>query len=129
MADTKQGREDQARDEENRQRTRAMEEARERADETEPPPYTRDDDEGTRQETDEPAESPPECHRRGCTVPAAFVVLERYQEDTGHGVVEAEAALCEEHTDEESPSNLDKVYADYVFRVQPIPGTVPGDAA
>ena len=61
--------------------------------------------------------SPPECHRRGCTERATFVVLERYQEETGHGAVEAEAHLCREHTAEESPTNLDGSYAEYVFRV------------
>jgi hypothetical protein len=47
-------------------------------------------------------------------------VLERYQEETGQGAVEAEAFLCREHTDEESPTNLDGVYADYVFYVKPL---------
>lgn len=61
-----------------------------------------------------------ECHRRGCDEPAAFVVLERYQEETGKGAVEAEAALCRAHIDEESPANLDGAYDDYVFRVDPI---------
>ena len=63
-------------------------------------------------------DSPPECHRRSCTERAAFVVLERYQEETGHGAVEAEAALCQEHAAEERPTNLDGSYADYVFRVE-----------
>lgn len=123
MADTKRSREEQARHEENRQRKRALDEARDRADEAEPPREERDDVDGTRHEADERADSRGECHRRGCDVPATFVVLERYQEDTGHGVVEAEAALCREHTAEESPSNLDGAYADYVFRVEPVPGT------
>ena len=61
-----------------------------------------------------------ECHRRGCNERAQFVVLERYQEETGKGAVEAEAALCQDHTDEESPANLDGAYDDYVFRVEPI---------
>ena len=60
------------------------------------------------------------CHRRGCDEPASFVVLERYQEETGKGAVEAEAALCRDHTDEESPANLGGAYDDYVFRVEPI---------
>lgn len=64
--------------------------------------------------------STPNCHRRGCDEPAAFVVLERYQEETGKGAVEAEAALCRDHTDEESPANLGGAYDDYVFRVEPI---------
>lgn len=66
------------------------------------------------------SDSLPECHRRGCTERATFVVLERYQEETGHGAVEAEALLCQEHTSEESPTNLDSSYAEYVFRVDPL---------
>lgn len=66
------------------------------------------------------ADSPPECHRRGCAEQAMFLVLERYQEETGHGAVEAEAVLCREHTDEERPTNLDGSYDDYVFRVEPL---------
>ena len=63
---------------------------------------------------------PRECHRRGCTEQAQFSVLERYQEETGHGPVEATAFLCRAHTAEERPSNLADVYADYVFRIEPI---------
>ncbi|WP_306057466.1 hypothetical protein [Natronococcus wangiae] len=70
-----------------------------------------------------------ECHRRGCDKPPRFVVLERYQEETGHGAVEAEAALCREHTAEESPANLEDAYEDYVFRVEPIPDADGGDDA
>lgn len=122
MADTKKGREKQARDAENRQRKRELEEARTRGDETEPP---RDDPEVDETEREEdPPDAPRECHRRGCDERAAFVVLERYQEETGKGAVEAEAVLCRDHTAEESPANLDGVYADYVFRVDPIPDTV-----
>jgi len=74
-------------------------------------------------------DSLPECHRRGCTTSAAFVVLERYQEETGHGAVEAEAVLCQEHAAEESPTNLDSSYADYVFRVEPLQETPDMDTA
>lgn len=70
------------------------------------------------------SESSPECHRRGCTEKATFLVLERYQEETGHGAVEAEAGLCERHAAEESPTNLDGSYAEYVFRVEPFDGTL-----
>ncbi|WP_209438349.1 hypothetical protein [Natronococcus sp. JC468] len=68
------------------------------------------------------ANEPPrrECHRRGCDEPARFRVLERYQEETGKGAVEAEAVLCRRHTREESPANLDGAYEDYVFRVEPL---------
>jgi len=62
----------------------------------------------------------PTCDRRSCDETAAFHVLERYQEDTGKGAVEAETVLCRAHTDEESPVNLDAAYSDYVFRVEPI---------
>ena len=74
-------------------------------------------------------DSLPECHRRGCIKRATFVVLERYQEETGHGAVEAEAVLCQEHADEESPTNLDGSYPDYVFRVEPLQETVDMDTA
>ncbi|WP_410322004.1 hypothetical protein [Natronomonas sp.] len=78
---------------------------------------------------DEVPDSPPECHRRGCTERATFVVLKRYQEETGHGAVEAEAVLCKEHADEESPTNLDGSYADYVFRVEPLQEPLEMDTA
>ncbi|WP_254532738.1 hypothetical protein [Natrinema gelatinilyticum] len=85
------------------------------------------DDENRRE--DGVPDSLPECHRRGCTERATFVVLERYQEETGHGAVEAEAVLCQEHADEESPTNLDRSYADYVFRVEPLQETLDMDTA
>ena len=106
MADTKRGRNKQARDADNRQREREIRESRERADEAEPP--------------DENSDEPRSCHRRGCTRPATFGVLERYQEETGHGAVEVEAFLCTEHAAEECPTNLDEDYAEYVFRVEPL---------
>mgnify|MGYP006926903683 CR=1 FL=1 len=74
-------------------------------------------------------DSRPECHRRSCTERATFVVLERYQEETGHGAVEAEAVLCQAHANEESPTNLDASYPDYVFRVEPLEGTQDTDTA
>jgi hypothetical protein len=104
MPDTKEGREEQAREETNRQQRRDIVEARERGDEAEPPD-----------------ERPITCHRRGCNEPAQFVVAERYQEETGHGAVTARAYLCRAHTDEESPANLAGAYDDYVFRVEPLP--------
>ena len=106
MADTKQGRDKQAHDEAKRQRKRDLNEARKRADEAEP---TRDDSDVLKA-----------CYRRNCNEPAAFVVLERYQEEGGHGPVEAQVELCETHTTHESPVNLDAVYDDYVFRVEPL---------
>lgn len=129
MADTKRSRDKQARDEEDRQRERALEQALERADETEPPREEPADAQGTQRVADGPPDSPRECHRRGCDVRATFVVLERYQEETGQGAVEASAALCRAHTAEESPGNLKGVYADYVFRVTPIPGAETTDTA
>jgi hypothetical protein len=113
MPDTKQGRDKQARDAEKRRHRRDVEESLERGDESEPP-----------QE-----EGPRTCHRRECNELAAFVVLERYQEETGHGAVEAEAYLCRAHTAEESPTNLDGVYDDYVFRVEPIAEDRSADSA
>jgi hypothetical protein len=116
MADTKEGREEQAQHEAERQREREIREAVERADEPEPP-----------RETVEPDAIPRTCHRRGCEEVPVFVVLERYQEETGHGAVEARAYLCREHTAEESPTNLDGAYDGYVFRVDPLPGAFDGE--
>ncbi|SNR24760.1 hypothetical protein [Halorubrum vacuolatum] len=104
MADTKSGRAEQARNQERRRIERDVAEALERGDEPEPADDT-----------------PVECYRRNCRELAAFSVTERYQEETGKGAVEATARLCEIHTAEESPTNLDKAYADYVFRVEPLP--------
>lgn len=119
MADTKKGRNEQARNAENRQRERELEEARDRADEAEPSRDGQGETEGEAEDADRPRT----CHRRGCEESAEFTVLERYQEETGHGAVEAEVALCRKHTAEESPTNLDGAYEDYVFRVEPLPAT------
>jgi hypothetical protein len=126
MADNKKSRNKQARDEENRQRAWEVEQARERMDEAEPRDDRNEADE-SRYEKENDLDAPPTCHRRGCDEPAKFVVLERYQEETGHGAVEAEASLCQKHTAEESPTNLDGVYVDYVFRVDPLPKTTDAD--
>ena len=103
MPDTKSGREKQARNAERRRIERDISEARERSDEEEPPDDT-----------------PTECFRRGCTEPAAFKVMERYQEETGKGAVEATALLCADHTVAEGPSNIDSSYDDYVFQIVPV---------
>lgn len=132
MADTKKGRNKQARDAENRQRERELTEARDRDDEAEPPRDDGDeaaDGDASQLEANDSPDAPRECHRRDCAEQAAFVVVERYQEDTGHGAVEATAVLCREHTAEESPANLDGVYADYLFRVEPLSETDTTDAA
>lgn len=104
MADTKRGRDKQAHDEANRQQEREIQDAQTRADETEPP------------HPDEPEG----CYRRNCEEPAAFVVVERYQEETGHGLVEARAELCTDHAAEERPANLDAADSDYAFYVSPL---------
>lgn len=119
MADTKRGREEQARNAARRQREREIEQARQRRDEPEPSRERTGDEAGE-------DEMSTQCHRRGCEEPAAFLVLERYLEESGHGAVEATAALCRAHTAEESPARLDDVYANYVFRIEPLPGTVEG---
>ncbi len=106
-----------------------MKEARTRADEDEPPDEMDDVTDDTRGDTDDGPDASRPCHRRGCDRPAAFEVLERYQEDTGHGAVEARAALCQEHADEETPTNLDRAYDDYVFRVTPLASASETDAA
>ena len=120
MADTKEGRENQAADEERRQRERALKEALARTDEAEPPADDRGEP-ATSGEDGDSIDVPLTCHRRNCEESAEFLVLERYQEETGKGAVEATAALCRDHTDEESPTNLDGVYDEYVFRVVPLP--------
>jgi hypothetical protein len=112
MADTKRGREEQAAHEDCRQRelemARALASAREpEAADVEP----------------EEVDWPPECHRRDCHELAAFRVLERYDEETGHGTVEADALLCPAHTDEEGPSNLENAGEDYLFQIEPLPET------
>jgi hypothetical protein len=101
MPDTKRGREKQAREEKRRGTERDIAEARERGSEAEPP------------------KSPRECHRRGCHETAEFAVLERYLEETGQGIVEAEALLCREHTAEEYPTNLDHADENYLFQITP----------
>jgi len=103
MPDTKSGRDKQAREEERRRIQRDISEARARGDEPEPT-----------------ADPPTECHRRGCNEPVAFVVTERYQEETGAGAVEATAYLCADHAAGESPTNLYDAYEGYVFRVEPV---------
>jgi hypothetical protein len=126
MADTKEGREKQAADEARRQLQREVKEALARADESEP----LDPDQAAEAivgDAGDLPESPLECHRRSCDEPATFLVLERYQEETGQGAVEATAALCEKHTAEESPTNLDGAYAEYVFRVVPLPTAATAD--
>lgn len=119
MADTKRGREEQARNAARRQREREIQQARQRRDEPEPAPERVGDEAGE-------GERPTRCHRRGCDEPAVFLVLERYLEETGHGPVEATAVLCRAHTAEEGPARLDDVYADYVFHIEPLPRTVEG---
>ncbi|MFC6990543.1 hypothetical protein ACFQH3_01310 [Haladaptatus sp. GCM10025707] len=121
MADTKEGREKQADNQERRQRERDLAEAQARRDESEPPDVVREEYTEANGDVFEYSDSPRECHRRGCTERATFLVLERYLEETGHGPVEAVAYLCEAHTDEESPTNLDAAYDDYVFRVTRLP--------
>ncbi|WP_276301523.1 hypothetical protein [Halorussus lipolyticus] len=125
MADTKDGREKKAKNQERRQQEREIAEARNRADEAEPPGEEADET----QRQNEGSDAPRACHRRGCDEPAAFSVLERYQEETGHGAVEAEAFLCRDHTAEESPANLDAAYEDYVFRVEQIRTTSETDTS
>jgi hypothetical protein len=125
MPDTKRGREEQARRADRRQREREVEEARDRADEPEPP--REGEESGTETGTRDADREGRACHRRGCDRPAAFLVLERYLEETSRGAVEATAELCQEHTAEESPTRLEAAYPEYVFRVEPLPGAVDAD--
>lgn len=61
-----------------------------------------------------------ECHRRNCNNEAIFLVREQYLEETGKGLVEATARLCQAHTNQESPTNLDPITPGYRFEVTPI---------
>lgn len=108
MGDTRSGRAEQARDAENRQRERELAEELARSEELPPP---------------ELPDEPRVCHYRGCNELATFRVVERYQEETGKGAVTAEAFMCEAHADDESPTNLRRAYAEYVFLVEPLPDT------
>lgn len=63
-----------------------------------------------------------ECRRRGCEKEAVFVVRERYPEETGKGIVKAEAHLCRDHTREEHPTNLDSSTSEYLFQVKSLRG-------
>ncbi|WP_328517208.1 hypothetical protein [Haladaptatus caseinilyticus] len=100
MADDKKSRNKQSHDEENRQRVWEVEQAHERMDETKSRDEQNEADE-SRDERKENSDSPRKCHRRECDEPAKFVALERYQEETDHGSVEAEASPCQRHTAEE----------------------------
>ncbi|MEF8851931.1 MAG: hypothetical protein V5A44_02710 [Haloarculaceae archaeon] len=129
MADTKDGREKQARNADRRQREREVAEARARADEVEPAEGEQAVVDADQTDERDLSDVSLRCHRRSCEELAEFVVLERYQEDTGHGAVEAEALLCRDHTDKEGPANLDGVYDGYVFRVDPIVANPDVDTA
>lgn len=129
MEDTKNDREKQADSDEQRQRERAVTEVRTRADDVEQTDDTDDVTDDTRREGEASPDASRRCHRRGCDKQATFEVLERYQEETGQGAVEATAVLCQEHTDEESPTNLDLAYEDYVFRVTSLPSMSVTDTA
>ncbi len=122
MADDKRGREKQAKRKDRRQREREIDEERSRGDEPDPSESAADgaDDaaEGFQRGNGTYPDPPSGCHRRGCEKRAAFVVVERYQEETGKGLVEAKAFLCEEHTAAEGPSNLDAADGGYVFRIE-----------
>jgi hypothetical protein len=58
-----------------------------------------------------------ECHRRNCDNDAVFLVREQYLEETGKGLVEATAHLCQKHTYQESPTNIDPITPEYQFEV------------
>lgn len=60
------------------------------------------------------------CKRRNCQREAVFLVREQYLEETEKGLVEATARLCQQHTRQEQPTNLDPVTPDYRFEVVPL---------
>jgi hypothetical protein len=115
MADDKQGRVQQAHNAERRQWEREIEEARSRADESNPL-------------EEEMADGFQPCHRSGCDRAAMFLVLERYEEADGE-IIEETAALCREHTAQEGPMHLDRLYDSYVFRVEQLPELTLEDEA
>ena len=115
MADDKQGRVKQAHNEERRQWEREIEEARSRADESNPL---------QREQTDEFQG----CNRSDCNRAAMFFVLERYQ-DAAEEVVEETAMLCREHTADERPMHLERLYDNYVFRVEQLADLTAGEEA
>jgi hypothetical protein len=127
MPDTKRGREEQARHADRRQREREMQQAQDRADEPEPVVDRDVADPETRTEREDGDGGRP-CRRRDCDRQAAFLVVERYLEETSQGAVEATAELCREHTAEESPTHLEDAYPEYVFRVEPLE-TVDSDGS
>jgi hypothetical protein len=51
---------------------------------------------------------------------AVFWVYERYEADDGVGAVEAEVPLCRECIEGVEPNHLEKVYANYEFRIEPV---------
>jgi hypothetical protein len=95
MPDTKDGRERQARDSDNRQRRREVVEAREREQEREPPQ---------------------QCQYEECQAAAAFEVLERYPAD--ENVVETMLWVCTDHAAMEGPTNLSG--ESYLFQITTI---------
>jgi hypothetical protein len=107
MADDKQGRVQQAHNEVRRQIERDIEEARNRSDESNP----------LREEADDDFQP---CSRSACSRAAMFTVLERYEEAAGD-VVEETAMLCRQHATEERPMHLERIYDNYVFRVEQLP--------
>lgn len=112
MPDTEEGREKQAADADRAQRERALREELDRQDEEPPGPE---------------ADDPPICHYRNCTDLATFHVSERYEEETGHGLVTAEALVCTAHAEGEHPTNLDGASPEYSFSVEPLPGAFEGE--
>ena len=106
MPDTEEGREKQAADADRAQRERALQEELERGGEEPPSPD---------------ADEPQICHYRDCTDLATFRVVERYEEETGHGLVTAEALVCPAHAEGEHPTNLDGASPEYRFFVEPLP--------
>ena len=115
MADDKQGRVKQAHNAERRQWEREIEEARTRADESNPL-------------QEELADEFQACARSDCNRAAMFFILERYQ-DADEDVVEETAMLCREHTADERPMHLERLYDNYVFRIEQLADLTATDEA
>jgi hypothetical protein len=52
---------------------------------------------------------------------AMFFVFERYEGEDGLGAVESEVALCQECIEDVGPEHLENAYANYEFKIDPVP--------
>jgi acyl dehydratase len=67
----------------------------------------------------EDVENPFDCEL--CSAEAEFFVQERWEAEDGLGAVESDTPLCAECASDEGPRHLDQAYANYEFRIEPVP--------